>query len=176
MIEYYLTSAEIDILTIHSEKIAKEIPSGSMIVELGSGLVKKQLEDGVRSWRQFTNVHSSNLRKVSILLQALEAQGKSIDYYALDLSRQELERTLAAVPKFEHVKCYGLHGTYDDGLEWLSRPENASRPRCIMSLGSSIGNFGRSEAAAFLKSFTAVLGQGDTMLIGLDSCDNPGKV
>ena len=83
----------------------------------------------------------SNLRKVSILLQALEDAGKSVDYYALDLSLKELHRTLEQVPRFQHVKCHGLHGTYDDGLEWLKMPENSTRPKCVMTLGSSIGQW-----------------------------------
>jgi uncharacterized SAM-dependent methyltransferase len=76
---------------------------------------------------------------VSILLKALDAAGKSIDYYALDLSQTELERTLASVPHFENVVCHGLLGTYDDGLEWIRHGSHASRPKCILSLGSSIG-------------------------------------
>lgn len=84
-------------------------------------------------------IRGSNLRKVSILLQALDSAGKAIDYYALDLSLKELYRTLEQVPPFQHVKCHGLHGTYDDGLDWLKTPENAARPKCVMSLGSSIG-------------------------------------
>ena len=79
------------------------------------------------------------MRKVSILLQALEAAGKDIDYYALDLSLKELRRTLEQVPSLTHVRCHGLHGTYDDGLDWLKMPENRSKPICVMSLGSSIG-------------------------------------
>lgn len=81
-----------------------------------------------------------NLRKVSILLKALDEAGKSIDYYALDLSHKELERTLSDVPKFKNIVCRGLLGTYDDGLEWIQSGEHASRPKCILSLGSSIGN------------------------------------
>jgi len=78
---------------------------------------------------------------VSILLHALESAGKDVDYYALDLSLKELKRTLEQVPKFKHVKCHGLHGTYDDGLDWLKLPENKDRPKCVMSLGSSIGGW-----------------------------------
>ena len=89
-----------------------------------------------RCWKLTLN---SNLRKVSILLQALEAVGKEIDYYALDLSVKELKRTLEQVPTFRHVKCHGLYGTYDDGLDWLKMPQNKLRPKCVMSLGSSIG-------------------------------------
>ena len=37
--EYYLTNAEIDVLERSANSIAEAIPSGSMVVELGSGLV-----------------------------------------------------------------------------------------------------------------------------------------
>lgn len=110
------------------------------------------------------------------MLQAFEDAGKEIDYFALDLSRAELERTLAQVPNFKHVRCHGLWGTYDDGREWLQAPEVAARPKCILSLGSSIGNFERDDAAEFLKSFGDVLQPADSMLIGLDGCNDPAKV
>ncbi|KAG9235815.1 C-type lectin protein [Amylocarpus encephaloides] len=152
--EYYLTNAEIDVLERSADSIAKAIPSGSMVVELGSG----------------------NLRKVSILLRALEAAGKDIDYYALDLSMKELKRTLEQVPPFKHVRCHGLHGNYDDGLDWLKTPENSTRPKCVMSLGSSIGNFQLPEAGDFLKSFSDALGPSDSILVGLDATIDPAKV
>ena len=79
---------------------------------------------------------NSNLRKVKILLDALERSGKDVTYYALDLDRSELERTFALVPQYRFVKCLGLWGTYDDGLAWLLKPENACKPKTVMSLGS----------------------------------------
>lgn len=81
----------------------------------------------------------SNLRKVNLLLRALEDAARSVDYYALDLSQQELERTLAQLPAYKHVRAHGLLGTYDDGRHWLKQPSNASRRKCILSLGSSVG-------------------------------------
>jgi len=78
---------------------------------------------------------------VNLLLQALEDAAKDVDYYALDLSQQELERTLAQLPAYQHVHARGLLGTYDDGREWIKQPSIASRPKCILSLGSSIGEF-----------------------------------
>ncbi|TDZ58608.1 Ergothioneine biosynthesis protein 1 [Colletotrichum trifolii] len=152
--EYYLTNNEIEVLQNYSTEIAQNIAPESMVIELGSG----------------------NLRKVSLLLQAFEDAGKPIDYYALDLSLEELERTLAQVPKFQHVRCHGLLGTYDDGREWLKKPENLARKKCILSLGSSIGNFERYDAAGFLKHFSDALSPADTMLIGLDGCCDPAKV
>ena len=82
---------------------------------------------------------SSNLRKVNLLLQALEDAAKKVDYYALDLSQQELERTLAQLPRYKYVRAHGLLGTYDDGQSWLKDPSIASRQKCILSLGSSVG-------------------------------------
>ena len=123
-------------------------------------------------------MYTSNLRKVIILLNAIERSGKCVQYYALDLSIAELRRTLLAIPAgaFEHVRCYGLHGTYDDGLEWLKLKENASRPKCVMWLGSSIGNFNRDEAANFLKEVASALHPSDTMLIGVDGCQDGRKI
>ncbi|MCJ1472359.1 hypothetical protein MMC13_001006 [Lambiella insularis] len=154
--EYYLTNAEIQVLSLYADRIAARIEHGSQLIELGSG----------------------NLRKVSILLQAIEDTGKDVDYYALDLSLSELQRTLSAVPPgtLKHVRCHGLLGTYDDGLEWLKKKENASRPKCVMWLGSSIGNLGRDDAAAFLKGFTAHLGPRDMMIIAIDGCQDAKKV
>lgn len=101
-----------------------------------------------------------------------------MDYYALDLSLPELKRSLSAVrpDDYQHVKFRGLYGTYDDGLAWLKLPENAARPKLILSLGSSIGNFTPSNAASFLKSFSVVLGPHSKMLIGLDACQDEDRV
>lgn len=111
-------------------------------------------------------------------MHALERAGKAVDYYALDLSLPELKRSLSAVRPhdYQHVKFRGLHGTYDDGLAWLKRPENAARPKIILSLGSSIGNFPRADAAEFLRGFSAVLGPNSKMLIGLDACQDEDRV
>lgn len=80
-----------------------------------------------------------NLRKICLLLQEFEKAKKPIQYFALDLSLKELERTLAQVPDFKYVSCHGLLGTYDDGREWLKHPSLTSRSKCIIHLGSSIG-------------------------------------
>lgn len=74
------------------------------------------------------------------------------------------------------MKCFGLHGTYDDGLEWLQKPEISSRPKSVLSLGSSIGNFKRHDAALFLKGFADILNPGDTLLLGIDACKDQEKV
>jgi L-histidine Nalpha-methyltransferase / hercynylcysteine S-oxide synthase len=90
----------------------------------------------------------------------------------------ELVRTLKLVPQgtFEYVRCAGLWGTYDNGLAWLKQPKNASRPKAILSMGSSIGNFTPSEAVDFLAQFAAELRPNDLMLIALDGCQDAERV
>ncbi|KAF1841280.1 uncharacterized protein K460DRAFT_399093 [Cucurbitaria berberidis CBS 394.84] len=154
--EYYPTNAEIEVLEAYADQIAQRIPSGSILVELGSG----------------------NLRKVNILLQAVDRLDKAIEYYAVDLSLPELERTFSEIPTegYKHVKCFGLYGTYDNALEWLKSPEIEAKPKTILWLGSSLGNFKRHEVAPFLAGFGDVLRASDTMLIGIDSCKEPERV
>ncbi|PGH34245.1 hypothetical protein GX50_02922 [[Emmonsia] crescens] len=154
--EYYLTNAEIETLTTHAAKIVNRLPENAQLLELGSG----------------------NLRKIEILLNEFERKKKTVEYFALDLSREELQRTFAEIPSkgYKYVRCRGLHGTYDDALVWLTKPENRRNPTCILSMGSSIGNFTRPEAARFLNQFSKMLGPSDSMLIGIDSCKDPEKV
>ncbi|KAI5239406.1 hypothetical protein E4T43_06782 [Aureobasidium subglaciale] len=129
--EYYPTGQEIQVLEACADRIADRIAleSNSMLVELGSG----------------------NLRKVRILLDALDRKGKDVSYYALDVSEVELEH-------------------------WLKKPENAHRSKTVLSLGSSIGNFSRDEAAKFLSQFSETLDPNDTLLLGVDACTDADKV
>ncbi|KIW86193.1 hypothetical protein Z517_01588 [Fonsecaea pedrosoi CBS 271.37] len=154
--EYYLTNAEIDTLTRHANKIVERIPDGARLVELGSG----------------------NLRKVNILLKAFEEAKKNVEYYALDLSLSELKRTFAQldINAFHHVTFRALHGTYDDGLAWLKTSATDARTTCVMTMGSSLGNFTREEAAQFLSSFKKVLAASDFVIVGLDACQQPDRV
>jgi EasF-like predicted methyltransferase len=151
--QYYLTNAEIDIFEKHNRTIADQIEPGTLLLELGSGA----------------------LRKTEILLRAIEAQGKDIDYYALDLDRNELARTLQELSPsgYRHVRCHGLLGTYDDGRAWLFEAINADRPKAILSLGSTIGGFTRVEATVFLREWSSTM-QGcgkkgkSQVIIGID--------
>lgn len=115
---------------------------------------------------------------MDIFLKAIDRLGKDVEYYALDLSLRELQRTLAAIPKgsYNHVQCFGLHGTYDDGLAWLQKPLMSRKKKTILSIGSSMGNFSRSGAATFLKAFAEGLNPTDTFLIALDGCKDADRV
>lgn len=114
-------------------------------------------------------------------MDAFEAAEKDVEYYALDLSLPELERTFAMldVDAYKHVVFRGLHGTYDDALAWLkdvARSPGMCTTTCIVTLGSSIGNFAPDEAAEFLARFASVLSPADRILVGLDACQDAARV
>lgn len=75
-----------------------------------------------------------------------------------------------------------LPDTIDEESEASSSPplapvpdqDEEQRKTSILWLGSSIGNFTREEAVDFLKGIH--LAEGDTMLIGVDGCDNGPEI
>ncbi|KAI5305647.1 U3 snoRNP protein [Ascosphaera pollenicola] len=154
--EYYLTQNEIDVFRDHSKMIVEQFPEGIQLIELGSG----------------------GLSKIRILLDEFERQKKRCHYFALDLDASELERSFNGidVEAYDYVRFSCLHGTYDDGLRWLKDPMNREGPMCVMSIGSTLGNFSAAEACEFLRMWAANLRPDDKMLIGLDSCDDEKKV
>ena len=119
-----------------------------------------------------------NLRKVKILLDAVERAQTRVDYFALDVSKAELRRTFSKidVQQFRFVEFHGLNGTYDDGLSWLAKTMSPQNPTCVLTLGSSMGNFNREQAASFLRGFAKILGPADSFLVGLDGCQDPERV
>ncbi|KAI1610939.1 C-type lectin protein [Exophiala viscosa] len=154
--QYYLTNAEIETLNTHANAIAARLPEHARLVELGSG----------------------NLRKIDILLKAFEKAKKPVEYYALDLSLPELKRTFSEIDTntYQYVTFHALHGTYDDALSWLPRSRNDGQTTCVMTMGSSLGNFSREGAAGFLANFKNVLANPDFLLVGLDGCQTAEKV
>ena len=154
--EYYLEQDEKELYSQHADEIAHQIPGGAQLLELGSG----------------------NFGKINMLLQALERQKKSVAYYALDLDRNELERSFAQVrPKdFSHVTVHGLHGTYDDAQRWLRECSDQYTARYIAMLGSSLGQASPAGAADFLRSFALLLKPRGAIIIGLDGTTDGDKI
>ncbi|KDE07160.1 hypothetical protein MVLG_02564 [Microbotryum lychnidis-dioicae p1A1 Lamole] len=147
----------------------------AVIIELGSGSLDKT--------RHLLSAFSE-------LLKAGKLSGfRSIDYEALDLEKSSLELSLNSLAEQEpaavkteddetpRVKIGGLHGLYDDGIDHLARyssSQDHARTSSIMWLGSSIGNFSRREACLFLKNVK--LRPGETMLIGIDGCNDAATI
>lgn len=138
--EYYPFRAELSILPAAAAELSAGAPSE--IVEFGAG----------------------SLLKIKILLRGI---GTVRRYFPIDISAAHLAaacRQLRA--EFATVE---VHPVADDFTQLPELPENPG-PGGRMGFfpGSTIGNFGPAEAARLLREFRCVLGEGATLLIGVD--------
>jgi dimethylhistidine N-methyltransferase len=141
--EYYPTRCEMKILRDHAADIARLIPAGSALVEFGSG----------------------SSRKARILLRALP---KLAAYVPVDICGEMVEQEAAELrPDFPGLKV--LPVTADICFPFDLSDEVKAAPRRIGFFpGSTIGNFERHEAAAFLRNAARILGPGAKLIIGAD--------
>jgi len=142
--EYYPTRTEQVIFERHRDAITAQLPSGAQWVDLGCA-------DGLKShtW-----------------LQGVAAQR----YIGVDIARDWLDLALRGVGrKFPHIDCLGL-------VTDLTRPlalhdliaQRPDAPVVLFYPGSSIGNFTRAEALAFLAALCGHLDAHGRLLIGID--------
>ncbi len=147
--EYYQTRTETALLRRHAGKIAALIGPGVEILEFGAG----------------------SLRKVRILLDALEAPSA---YTPLDISGAylaEVVRTLAA--DYPALRLRPLVG---DFTLPLSIPALADDPRRIGFFpGGTIGNFTPDAARTLLRRMRGVL-NGGGLLVGVDLVKDPARL
>src|SRR5579862_7079406 len=100
---------------------------------------------------QLENSFIRNLRKTAYLLEALDRLKLHLTYYALDVDRDELERSLRALNStYRYVKVAGFLGTYQDGMATL---KDIRKSKAILWLGSSAANMDREDTAEFLRRF-----------------------
>ncbi len=139
---YYLTRTETAILTRHAEDIAGALGRGCAVLEPGAG----------------------EARKIRLLLPALRPRL----YAGYDISREPLvsaARELAR--RFPWLAVRAVHADYlESGIDALALP--AAARRILFFPGSSIGNYDRAEACAFLRRARSVVGPSGAALIGVD--------
>lgn len=138
--EYYPTRTETKLLRHHAGEISELIGEDFLLIEYGSG----------------------SSEKIRILLDSLRPSL----YAPLDISRDYLAQAAEALgleyPWLEvHATCVDF--TVDFELPFASEKRHVS-----FFPGSSIGNFERDEAAAFLGRIRALVGDDGGLLIGVD--------
>jgi dimethylhistidine N-methyltransferase len=154
--EYGLTRADERLLRANAESIALRLAPGVTVVELGSG----------------------SGRKTRPILQALCALQRVVDYYAIDGSASALERCRKELSGVPGARIHTLGCFYEEGIERVVQQRLEDRRRhdqgfeherlLVLFLGSSIGNFDRSDAADFLARIRGYLRSGDALLLGAD--------
>ncbi|KAL0579890.1 hypothetical protein V5O48_002137 [Marasmius crinis-equi] len=114
--EYYLFAAEEEILMAHADEVVRIMHGnagavdGEVVIELGAGALRKT---------------SHILHGLSHLVKE-RSSNPPITYYALDLEKNELVRTLGEINMSAigkdlegRVATKGMWGTYDDGLKYI---------------------------------------------------------
>lgn len=141
--EYYPTRAETALMDAHAGDMATRLGAAIQLIEFGSGASTKtqRLIDAARPSR----------------------------YVPIDISesalREACSRLRAAYP---HLLIHAVCADFNAPLQLRAPILADDRPRVVYFPGSTIGNFTRSEARAFLQRVAALLGPGGRLLIGVD--------
>jgi L-histidine Nalpha-methyltransferase len=143
--EYGVTRAETRLLKKHADEIVARVPSPVIVAELGSGSGQKT------RW----------------LLEAL-ARRQRVNYYPIDISGSALSRCQQELGQIDLVSIVGFESAYLDGLHKVAARRKADERLLVLFLGSTIGNFDRPAADAFLREVRAILSKGDALLLATD--------
>jgi dimethylhistidine N-methyltransferase len=140
--EYYPTRTETAILRDCAGEIVAGTPTGSVLIEFGSG----------------------SSRKTEILLAALD---KLAAYVPIDVSSTALDDARARLARrFPGLRVETVVG---DFRSTLVLPEDLrDSPRMGFFPGSTIGNFQRDDAVDLLASMATMMGGGGRLIVGVD--------
>ncbi len=140
--EYPLTRAEERLIARNADELVEHAPTAPIVVELGAG----------------------SGRKTRRILETFAARG-AVEYRPIDVSSAALAACRHAVGGVAPV--VPIEDSYLPGLT-RALEGREGRPALVLFLGSTIGNFGRHEAAAFVGEVRAKLAPGDMLLIAAD--------
>ncbi|EGX93134.1 DUF323 domain-containing protein [Cordyceps militaris CM01] len=146
--QFYQTHDETALFKSNSSEIIRHVPKNITMIDLGSG----------------------DTTKVDHFLKAFEEAKVPATYLALDISKTALDESIKSLTANHSgpnavVKCGGLWGTFDNGLQHV---DNIKGPRLFLSLGSVLCNDAWPTALGHLRKWAAVLRPDDKMLIGMD--------
>lgn len=139
--EYYPTRTEKMILRYHAPEIGRLLGPGMEMIELGAG----------------------SGGKAEMVLDAMPGPAA---YVCIDISPLPLAATAHAIARrYPRLKVSAICADY---LGEFELPDPASPHQLCFFPGSTIGNFERPQARAFLAHWRQRLGAGSMMLIGVD--------
>ncbi len=141
--EYYLTRSEIKIMERHIREICSSLGKRCLLVELGSG-------------------SSSKTRLLLKNMDDLTA------YVPVDISGKFLQQTVNELEKeYPALKVMPVVRDYTQPFDIPDIPD--VRRTVLYFPGSTIGNFPKAQARAFLERLCSILSVGDGLLIGVDA-------
>lgn len=139
--EYYPTRTEAGIFAAHGEDMARDIGTGSSLIDLGAG----------------------NCAKAASLFPLL----RPAQYVPVDISRDFLIDSVTRLQqRFPEIDMTPLGLDFSSGF---ALPDSVrQRRRLFFYPGSSIGNFSPEQAKVFLRGLHANAGDDGGLLIGVD--------
>jgi L-histidine N-alpha-methyltransferase len=143
--EYGLTRADERLLRAHSSAIVRQLPSPTIVAELGSG----------------------SGRKTRWILEALARRDYTL-YYPIDVSAAALHACRNELGPLDSVHLVEIESTYIGGLKEVTARRTPGESLLVLFLGSTIGNFERGPGEEFLREIHALLEPGDALLLGAD--------
>ena len=144
--EYYLTRTEHSIFAEYGDEILATASGDRTlaIIELGAGTAAK----------------------TGLLLAAAARRQGRVSYYPIDISVSALEAGRSRIgEEMPEVVVRPIVADYTTDLDEIPHPGGR---RLVLYIGSSIGNFEPSEAAALLRRLRGQLAPGDLLLLGVD--------
>jgi L-histidine N-alpha-methyltransferase len=143
--EYYLTSAENEILGQYADEIVSSLDGNTTLLEMGSG----------------------SASKTRLIIEALLRKQPELLFIPVDISASALDSSsrilLQSYPQLS-IEAYAAD--YFAGLAELRKKPRART--LALFLGSNISNFDPDEALKFLRALRQVLREGDALLLGAD--------
>jgi dimethylhistidine N-methyltransferase len=147
--EYYLPDAERALLENCIDDIARLTGTRRVIIEPGAG----------------------SLSKIRLLLDAMQPSA----YVPMDISADYLQN--AAQELADDYPGLPIHAACVDFTHSMPVPKPVpNKPRLVFFPGSSLGNFHRDEALAFLQQISRLLGKEGMLLIGVDTKKAPSVI
>ncbi len=143
--EYGLTRADERILREHAAEMVRRFAPPLVVAELGSG----------------------SGRKTRCILEALAGHQRTT-YFPIDISPAALAQCALELGQLRDVGIEPIEARYLDGLKEVAGRRGRSERLLVLFLGSTIGNFERSEAQEFLRQVRQGLRPGDGLLLGTD--------
>ncbi len=145
--EYGLTRADSRLLERAAGEIIRASARPDLIVELGSGTGTKTRH---------------------LLAAAAGERSGAIEYRPIDISGAALDLCAKSLGQMPNVQLEPIEASYLDGIEVAMAGRQPRQRALLLFLGSTIGNFTRTEAAQFLRRVRAMMRPGDHLLLGAD--------
>lgn len=144
--EYYPTRTEHKIIREYAGEIARFAQEDRVLIELGSG----------------------SSTKTRLIIEAFLDQNDGLHYIPIDISKSMLlESAKILLRKYPELEITALVSDYLTALNSLKK-KKAMGSKLILFLGSSIGNFDRTEGLRFLCKVRETIHGQDRLLLGID--------